>query len=278
MSSLPGDLAQPSGSAAAEAALTRREHLRLADVLLRAADDRHPIVPLSESYPELTATDAARIRDTAIVRRIASGAEIIGVKVSLGPGSSHAGSPLAPSPRLGWLTDEMLLRSPTVELSELIRPRVEAKVGFVLARRLRSRIGSVADLLELTARVIPCLEVLDVRYRSTEVDLVDDIADNCAASRLLTGPGVPTPRQAELLGVRVCLRCDADTEIFTQAISPARATLWLANRVIEERGELEPGAMLVSSACCPAVELVPGLRVSADFGALGCLELSAVSA
>jgi 2-keto-4-pentenoate hydratase len=259
---------------AGEAALTRREHLRLADVLMRAAGNRRPIAPLSDSYPELTAADAARIRDSAIVRRIASGARIIGAKVALG-GDSVGGID-SEVPRLGWLTDEMLLPSPRVDLQTLIHPRVEAKVGFVLAERLRSPIEGVGDLLALTERVVPCLEVLDIRYRSVRVGLVDDIADNCAASGLLAGAGIRPPSIDELMAVRVRLSASSATAAYAPPRSPVRATLWLANQVIAENGELEPGALLISSACCPAVELVPSLRVCADFGPLGSLALAAV--
>jgi 2-keto-4-pentenoate hydratase len=246
-----------------DTALTRREHLRLADVLLRAADGRRPIVPLTESYPELTPADAARIRDTAI----------IGAKVSLGQ-RSNGDRAQHEEPRLGWLTDEMLLGAPSLNVGALIRPRVEAKVAFELAKPLRARIRSVEDLLALTARVIPCLEILDIRYRSSDVDRVDDIADNCAASGLLKGEGIATPPEDDLLRVRVSLEPQSRPASPAQPIAPVRATLWLANQLIDEAGELEPGALLVSSACCPAIELSPGTRVRADFGPLGRLELA----
>ena len=270
-SQLSVDHRRRAGPPAPPVALTRREHLRLADLLLRAADDRRPIVPLTESYPELTPADAARIRDTAIVRRIASGEQIVGAKVSLGRSPSDGAA--RSEPRLGWLTDAMLLSTPLLDVGDLIRPRVEAKVAFRLAHPLRAHIASVTDLLALTERVIPCLEVLDIRYQATEVDLVDDIADNCAASKLLTGEGISTPLEDDLLRVRVALESNSATASFRQPISPVRATLWLANRVIDEAGELEPGALLVSSACCAAVELGPQIRVRADFGTLGQLEL-----
>jgi 2-keto-4-pentenoate hydratase len=260
------------------AALTRREHSRLADVLLRAAGSRTAIAPLSASYPELTVADATRIRDTAIVRRIESGARIVGAKVSLGhtaEGPDGLGD--QPLPRLGWLTDDMLLGSASLDLSGLRRPRLEAKVAFALTTRLRSRVASVTELLQLTGRVVPCLEILDEHYETPAVELVDDIADNCAAAGLLTGSVVATPAEDDLLAVRVRIDCDRATETFVPPLSPVRATLWLANRVIEEGGELDPGALLVSSACCPVVELEPGMQIRADFGALGQLELTALS-
>jgi 2-keto-4-pentenoate hydratase len=256
---------------AQDAALTPREHQRLAEVLLRAADDRQPIAPLTASYPELTAADAARIRDTTVVRRIARGEQLVGAKVSLGPAN---GRPAAGEPRLGWLTDGMLLSGPVLDLAGLIRPRLEAKVAFRLARPLRGRIRTVGDLLALTDRVLPCLEILDARYQAVDLDCVDDIADNCGASGMLVGDGVATPSEDLLMRVRVQL--DGTPSGPAERISPVDATLWVANRVIEEAGELEPGAILVSSSCTRPVELQQGDRVRADFGSLGRLELETV--
>jgi 2-keto-4-pentenoate hydratase len=243
-------------------ALTRREHRRLAGALLKAASERRALAPLSERFPELTLGDAAQIRDTAVVSRIAAGERLIGAKAAL----AGTGEPC-----LGWLTDGMRLPSGAVAVDDLINPRVEAKIGFVVDRPLRASVGSVADLLAVTARVVPCLEVLDARFDGAAIEPVDAIADNCAAARLLCGPGVPPPDEADML--RVGVRLGGAGLPAADRGEIIDATLWLANRVVEEGGELEAGAMLVSPACTPAVALRPGSRVHADFRALGALSL-----
>jgi 2-keto-4-pentenoate hydratase len=202
---------------------------------------------------------------------------LIGAKVSLGdrPAERHA---TTEEPRLGWLTDGMLLSGPELDPSDLIHPRVEAKVAFLLARPLRGRVRTVADLLALTECVLPCLDIVDVRYQEADVDRVDEIADNCAAAKLLVGAGIPAPSEEQLLRIRVRLDVEpapaARARVQpTERISPVAATLWLANRVIEEGGELEPGALLVAPACCGPLELQSGAQVRAEFSGLGELEL-----
>src|SRR3954452_18796857 len=101
------DVAAPAPAAA----LTRREHRRLAGALRIAADRRRPIAPLRDGFPELTPVDAARIRDTAIVTRIGEGEQLIGAKASLGSDAE---------PCLGWLTDAMRLAEPVVPVGPLI--------------------------------------------------------------------------------------------------------------------------------------------------------------
>ena len=195
-----------------------------------------------------------------MVARIAAGERLIGAKVAVGNGGA---------PRLGWLTDGMLLAQPVVDSALLIRPRVEAKVAFRLARRLHGRVREVRDLLALTDAVLPCLEVTDTRYDGEPRGPLDDIADNCAAAMLLLGEPVESPPLGELMRVRARL----DGVASRVESSPVDATLWLANRVVEEDGELEPGTHLVTSPLCLAADLRPGARMTADFGLLGSLEL-----
>lgn len=116
--------------------------------------------------PELTVGDARSIRDTLLTCRIAAGERLIGAKVSLG-GTLAEPRFGSLEPRLGWLTDAMLLPRAVVDLGELIRPRVEPKLAFLLARPLRGPVITAGDLLAATDRVFPCIEIVDSRYEGT---------------------------------------------------------------------------------------------------------------
>src|SRR5207249_333054 len=141
-------------STAPQFALTPREHRRLADILLRAARDQRPILPLSERYPELTVADAVKIRDLAIGSRLSRGEGLVGAKISLGDPVSGPGARPRES-RLGWLTEGMLLADPFVDLKNLIRPRAQAKVAMRLARPLRRYLATVTELVGLIESVLP---------------------------------------------------------------------------------------------------------------------------
>src|SRR5215207_8514896 len=142
--------------------LTPREHRRLADVLLAAADRRRPIEPLSRRYPELTLGDACRISDVLLARRLAAGERLVGAK------ASNAGT------GVGWLTSGMLRAPGDVPLSGLIHPRVEAKVAFRLGAPLTGPVVDADALLAATDRVLPALELLDSRYGTFRIDAADD--------------------------------------------------------------------------------------------------------
>jgi 2-keto-4-pentenoate hydratase len=258
--------------------LTSGEHRRLADLLRNAARDRRPVEPISSWNPQLTIGDGARIRDMLIARRTAEGSRLIGAKVSFG-GAAAAGGFRLPEPRVGWLTDDILLPSAVVDLGTLIRPRVEPRVAFVLARPPRRPFATPSDLLTATAQVLPCLEILDSRYDRNPLDAADDIADNCATAALLIGEGVAPPAEGHLRRLRVHVHVDAAAHAWhgpAAVVSPLETAGWLGRLLIEEGHRLERGLLLVAPLGGPAIELTPRTRLTAHFGVVGSLELQAV--
>jgi 2-keto-4-pentenoate hydratase len=263
-------------------ALTSGEHRRLAEVLLRAALDRRAIQPLSHWHRELTCADAGRVRDMVLACRLAAGERLIGAKVSLSTASPAAHGAGA-HPRLGWLTDAMLLPGDMVAPGHLIAPRVEPKLAFLVARTLHRPIATVSDLLAATYRIFPCLEVVDSRYGREHPGPADHIADNCGAARLVLGHGVTPPAEGHLRRMQVRFEVDGAT---TERASGGRealvtapeATVWLGNRWVRTARALLPGTLLTSTALAPAVALAPLARIAASFRGIGSIELQAAGA
>jgi 2-keto-4-pentenoate hydratase len=263
-------------------ALTSGEHRRLAEVLLRAALDRRAIQPLSHWHRELTCADAGRVRDMVLACRLAAGERLIGAKVSLGT-ASPAAHDAGAHPRLGWLTDAMLLPGDMVAPGHLIAPRVEPKLAFLVARTLHRPIATVSDLLAATYRIFPCLEVVDSRYGREHPGPADHIADNCGAARLVLGHGVTPPAEGHLRRMQVRFEVDGAT---TERASGGRealvtapeATVWLGNRWVRTARALLPGTLLTSTALAPAVALAPLARIAASFRGIGSIELQAAGA
>lgn len=271
---------RPRGGDSQHQGLTAPEHRRLADVLINAARDRRAVEPLSKRYPELTVGDGCRIRDALLARRTAGGERLIGATVSFGTASAER-RPRVPDPRLGWLTDAMLLPAAVVDLGRLIHPRVEPKLAFRLARPLRAPLPTASDLLAASERVVACLEILDSHYDRDGLALADDIADNCAATRLVIGEEITPPPEGRLRQLRVRLQLDGTDAEPGRArcatlVSPLDAATWLANQLIRRMRELPRGSLLVCPAGSEALVLTPSVRVTAHFRRLGRVELQTV--
>jgi 2-keto-4-pentenoate hydratase len=257
--------------------LAEREHRRLARALVDATRAGRPIPPLSDRHPELSVGDAGRIRDIVLAHRLAGGERLIGAKVM--PPGTWPDRQLAPAqPALGWLTDAMLLPASVVNVGELIRPRVEARLALALERPLREPIRTASDLLSATVRAHLALEVVDSRYDRDSLGPGDHIADNGGAARLLIGPGVAPPAEGTLRRMRIDLDVEAgwvglrDTGIVSP-LSALDACVWLANQLSLVRHDQAAGALLVAPAGGDTVEMRPGVRVSAFERELGSLEL-----
>jgi 2-oxo-3-hexenedioate decarboxylase len=263
-------------------ALASCEHRRLADVLLRAARTGRAIPRLTEANSELNVADACRIRDMLLARRISEGDQVIGAEVWLGRAPAET-CRWASDPQLGWLTDRMLLSSGVVDLSRLIHPRVEPRLGFLLGRPLREPIEAASDLLAATDRVLPCLEIVDHRYDGARPRLADVVADNCATSGLLLGHGVRPLADGHLRRLRVRLKAEgavwAPPAVRADAVvPPLEAATWLANQLLQGGNRPERGTLLVCPVAGGSVELLPGVRVTARFRDIGDLDLRALDA
>jgi 2-keto-4-pentenoate hydratase len=200
-------------------ALADDEHRRLAAMLRAAARERCPVDPLSARYPQLNVADARRIRDSALADRLAEGEQLAGAVASPG----RAGEP-----RIGWITDAMLMADGQVALGDLIDPHVEPRLALRLTRPLPEPVGSVSDLVRASRGLRLCLEVIDSRYTCGPVTAADEIADNCGTSKVFVAGETAAPGAAAL------------------AHGAIDALVMLAASLARRQGGLGPGTLLVA--------------------------------
>jgi 2-keto-4-pentenoate hydratase len=252
-------------------ALTEREHRRLADVLLKAARDAEPVDPFSGRYPELRVPDACRIREAVLGRRLAAGERLIGAKTRVARDARGGRR----GQRVGFLTSDMLLRTPVVEMARLIHPVVEAKLAFVLDGPPPPAAGTLTDLLARTVRIRPCIEIVDSRYDPRHPSFLDDLADSYGASKLLLGEGVP-PGDLPVDGLSVRLEMDGTGPGREPEPPPGPdGFAGLFDGAIERRALLAEGSLLLSPALTSPWQIESPGRVCALFGMAGSLRLEA---
>ena len=83
-----------------------------------------------------------------------------------------------------------------VRLSELLQPKVEGELAFILDRDLPTPC-TVLDVLQATRLVVPALEIIDSRIADWKIKLPDTVADNASSGRVvLDGRGRAGPTRA----------------------------------------------------------------------------------
>lgn len=240
----------------------------LARTLAAAAASRSPIPMLSGSEPRLDNAAAYRVQRALVHLRVQAGARVIGAKLGLVSRAKQEAMGVA-EPVWGRLTDEMVHEEDApLALSELIHPRAEPEIAFLLGAEV-SADATAPAVLAATAGVFAAIEVLDSRYQDFRFTAADVIADNTSAARIVLGGRLVSAERLDLQFEGMVLRVDGEVaDTATGAAisgSPAAAVAWLARQA----GGLPAGSIVLSGGLTAAVPLRPSSVVIAEFANLG---------
>ncbi|HYH92155.1 MAG TPA: fumarylacetoacetate hydrolase family protein [Candidatus Saccharimonadales bacterium] len=242
--------------------------------LATAERTRQPIDPLSTTHPAITPADAYAIQQRWTARRVSDGESIVGWKLGL--------TSLAMQTQLGVdqpdygpiLSGWSLPDGAVIAASELIAPRIEAEVAFILDRPLRGPGVTADEARRATRAVAPALEVIDSRIRDWKIHLPDTVADLASCARVIVGPArVPIDGSFDLRLVGAVLEKDG-TVVATGAGAaalgdPAAAVAWAANTLGELGVTLEAGHVIMTGALHASVPVAAGDTFSASIDRLG---------
>ncbi|WP_372670076.1 2-keto-4-pentenoate hydratase [Amycolatopsis kentuckyensis] len=244
-----------------------------ATALLGTTSERSP---LSEEWPELDVDTAYAIQDEALRQRRARGETLVGLKLGLTSRAKQERMGID-APLLAWLTDAMVLPA-GVPVPQLIHPRAEPELVFVLRDRLAGPGVTAATALAAVDRVYGGIEIIDSRYADYRFTLPDAVADNGSSAYFSVGPvGLP-PASLDLSLEAALLEVDGqivDTATGAAVQGHPAEALALAANALGARGlALEPGWLVLTGGMTDAVPLRRGSRVAAHFSHLGSITLS----
>jgi 2-keto-4-pentenoate hydratase len=241
----------------------------LAAELHQARLTRSEIEPLTARVPHLDLETAYAIQERGIEMRVAANETIVGGKLGFTSLAMQRAMGVD-SPNYGWLTGAMLIQDRCVPLDDLIHPKVEPEIGFLLGSDL-PRDCTSADVLEAATAVFPCLEVVDSRFRDFVFKPLDNVADNSSAGMLVVGDAAVDPTAMDLARVGVVVRVNGEvthTAAGAAALDdPAEAVAWMA-REARTRG-LHAGDMVISGGLTSPIDLERGMIVSVDIDRIG---------
>jgi 2-keto-4-pentenoate hydratase len=246
---------------------------RWADRLYRAERAQTSIPPLSDAYPWASVADGYAIQAGYARRRIDAGAQLVGRKIGA---TSEAIQRLfgVNQPDFGHLFDDMRIDDDgPVSSGQLVQPKVEGELAFILAETLAGPGVDRAMVLRATDHVLPCIEIIDSRIQDWRIRLVDTIADNGSSARFILGRPPIDPLVVDLASIEVRLLKNRSEVAAGRGDAvlghPADAVAWLANAIAPFGASLPVGAIVLSGAFATAVDGAPGDRFVADFGAAG---------
>jgi 2-keto-4-pentenoate hydratase len=181
-------------------------------------------------------------------------------------------------PIRGFLSAGHLLELGTpLPTAELIQPRVEPEIAFVMARDLSGANVTAAQVLAATSGVAPAVEVLDSRFRDYQFTMPDVVADNASAARFVIGAPVPVAGiDLRLVGVVLEHRGEVVATASGAAVlgHPAAAVGWLVRSLAAEGRGLREGDVVLSGGLTAAVAVREGDAVVVTIDRLGTVELA----
>jgi 2-keto-4-pentenoate hydratase len=250
---------------------------RCAADLAKAEAVRRPIEPLTRSFPSLTVSDAYRIQQLNVDRRIASSERVVGHKIGL---TAKAMQELfgVREPDYGHLMNTMVHDARArLDLAGLIDPQIEVEPAFVLAKRLEGPHVGVDEVLDATDYISVCFEVIDSRIVDWRIKLQDTVADNGSSARVVLGSKRVAPLDLALDDLATELELDgriAETGNTSAILGhPANGIAWLANHICEFGMALEAGHIVLPGTCTRSVRLDGHRQVAGRIAGLGEVRL-----
>ncbi|MCG7900024.1 MAG: 2-oxopent-4-enoate hydratase [Candidatus Thiodiazotropha weberae] len=246
----------------------------LGDELYQALSQRQMIDPLTEREPQITIEDAYHVSLRMVNRRVENGESIIGKKIGV---TSQAVQNMlnVHQPDFGYLTDRMVFgNGDEMPISEqLIQPRAEGEIAFMLKRDLIGPGVSNADVLRATEAVIPCFEIVDSRIRDWKIKIQDTVADNASCGLFVLGDKAVDPRKVDLATAGMVVEKNGEllsTGAGAAALgSPVNCVAWLANTLGSFGIPLKAGEVILSGSLVPLEPVVAGDFMRVEIGGIG---------
>jgi 2-keto-4-pentenoate hydratase len=253
--------------------LAARQISEIAQRLLEAECTRHPIPPLTSQYPEITAEDAYAIQLAIIEEKKRLGASVVGKKAGL---TSQAMQKFfgVTEPDYGHLLSGMMVEDGgVISREEVIQPRAEPEIAFVLEKDLQGPGVTALDVLAAAKYVVPALEIIDSRIADWKIKLADTVADNASCGKVVVGGRVLRADSLDLRLIGVVLERNGEivaTGAGAAALgNPAIAVAWLANKLATLGQGLKAGEFVLPGSLTAAFDGRPGDNIRATFDKLG---------
>src|SRR5215203_4041802 len=256
----------------------REEDIASSAHRLIAAEQRCvPIEPITFLYPNLTEADAYRVQMAVVATKVEHGDRVIGRKVGATSQTIqqllHIDEPIYGT----LLESNRVANDETISLSQLIHPRIECEIAFLLGEDLVGPGIAVTDVLAATQAVMASLEINDPRTREWLIGSREAIADSGVAARFVLGEQRLPVEGLDLPNTTVVLKKNGAEVASAKGAAvlgdPARAVAWLANKLAEHHQSLKAGEIVLPGSMTPIYPDGVADKVEAEFDALGTVSV-----
>ena len=171
------------------------------------------------------------------------------------------------------IRDRVCTEADGVDLNQMIQPKAEAELAFVLERDLIGPGITATDVIRATAYVSPCFEIVDSRIQDWKIKIQDTVADNASCGVFLLGNAKGDPRKLDLQLAGMALERNGALHSTSVGAavqgSPINAVVWLANTLGRLGLPFRAGEIILSGSQSPLLPVIDGDELVCTIGGLG---------
>ena len=246
--------------------------------LRQAQATKTPISPLRDDIGEHNEELAYAIQQVNTNHKLVDGARIVGKKIGLTSIKVQEQFGIS-TPDFGILFDDMeVLNGLSLPISEVMQPKIEGELAFVLGGSLDNDKLTIVDIINSIDYVLPSLEIVGSRIENWNIRIADTVADNASASHYVLGH---TPKMLDDIDIVNCkMNMTINGELKSSGSgkdclgSPLNAVLWLARKMQAVGQPIQAGELILSGSLGPMVVVNAGDHVDAEFEGLGSVSIS----
>ena len=232
--------------------LTYEERMTIAEALYEAERNVKPLPKITSEYPEMNIMDAYSIQQMGVRLRMTGKASVAGWKIGItNPAMMERLD--AESPDFGTLlSNKMLLEGVPIRRSDLILPRIEGELAFIMGEDLKGPGITFGDIYNACSWVVPCFEICDTRVENWAGTVCDSVADNAGASHFMLGSAPKrlqdiNPRLIGMVMERNGMVIGSATGVEVMG-NPVTAVTWLVNELARFNVGVKKGEIILSGA------------------------------
>ena len=246
--------------------------------LRQAQATKTTMSPLRDEIGDHNEEMAYAIQNINTNHRLVDGARIVGKKIGLTSLKVQEQFGIS-TPDFGMLFDDMeVLNGLSLPISEVMQPKVEGELAFVLGGSLDSDNLTIIDVINAIDYVLPSIEIVGSRIENWNIRITDTVADNASASHYVLGH---TPKMLDDIDIVNCkMNMTINGELKSSGSgkdcmgSPLNAVLWLARKMQSVGQPLQAGELILSGSLGPMAVIEDGDHVEAVFEGLGTVSVS----
>lgn len=246
--------------------------------LREASETAQPCAPIRDLLGDNDLDAAYAVQDLNTRLNLDAGRRLVGRKIGL---TSRAVQTQlgVDQPDYGMLFADMdVPEGKDIALPDVLQPKVEAEIAFVVGRDLDDERLTMADMLRGIDHAVAAIEVVGSRIANWDIRIQDTIADNASSGLFVLGTepkslgdfdprlcGMVMERRGEPVAVGAGAACLGN---------PLSASLWLARVMVRAGRPLKAGDIVLSGALGPMCPATPGDVFEARINGLGSVRAS----